>query len=364
VKLVIDAWNYLDLQRMFKRPVLPDEDINGSAKRARVEDNALSVLSEKPQSTRTSSLPSPIMLLTGHEGEIYATRFSPDGTCFASAGYDMKIFLWSASGECKNFSTLTGHKGSVMDLHFSSDSEHLFTCATDKMLRAWDMETGHCLRKFCKTHTDFINSCHPSRRGPELIVSGGDDGCAIIHDMRKKDPALKLDNVKNYPITAVSFNDTGDQIIAGGVDNTIKVWDTRRSNEIVYHLLGHSDIITGISLSPDGKSLLSNAMDCTARIWDVQPFAASNQRCLKVFTGHQHNFEKNLLKCGWSPDGSKITCGSADRYTYIWNASSRAIMFKLPGHQGSVNAVDFHPTEPIIASAGSDKRIFLGELNY
>jgi len=41
--------------------------------------------------------------------------------------------------------------------------------------------------------------------------------------MRKKDPVLKLDNIKNYPITAISFNDTGDQIIAGGIDNTIKV---------------------------------------------------------------------------------------------------------------------------------------------
>jgi len=27
---------------------------------------------------------------------------------------------------------------------------------------------------------------------------------------------------------------------------------------------------------------------------------------LQVFTGHQHNFEKNLLKCDWSPDGTKV----------------------------------------------------------
>ena len=30
--------------------------------------------------------------------------------------------------------------------------------------------------------------------------------------------------------------------------------------------------------------------------------------------------------------------------------------------QGSVNEVDFHPNEPVIGSAGSDKLIFLGEL--
>ena len=40
---------------------------------------------------RTSNLQSPIMLLTGHEGEIYAARFSQDGNMLVSAGFDMKI---------------------------------------------------------------------------------------------------------------------------------------------------------------------------------------------------------------------------------------------------------------------------------
>ena len=37
----------------------------------------------------------------------------------------------------------------------------------------------------------------------------------------------------------------------------------------------------------------------------------------KMFVGHKHNFEKNLLKCAWSPDDSKITAGSADRYAFV-----------------------------------------------
>ncbi len=56
---------------------------------------------------------------------------------------------------------------------------------------------------------------------------------------------------------------------------------------------------------------------------------------------------QNLLKCAWSPDGSKVTAGSADRFVYIWDTTSRRILYKLPGHAGSVNEVDFHPTEPI-----------------
>ncbi|PNH01670.1 U5 small nuclear ribonucleoprotein, partial [Tetrabaena socialis] len=77
---------------------------------------------------------------------------------------------------------------------------------------------------------------------------------------------------------------------------------------------------------------------------------------------HLHNFERNLLRCDYSADAAKVTCGSADRMVYVWDTSTRKLLYKLPGHSGSVNEVAFHPKEPIIGSASSDKTIFLGEL--
>ena len=42
-----------------------------------------------------------------------------------------------------------------------------------------------------------------------------------------------------------------------------------------------------------------------------------------------------------------VAAGSADRFVYVWDTTSRRIMYKLPGHLGSVNDVDFHKLEPI-----------------
>ena len=83
---------------------------------------------------------------------------------------------------------------------------------------------------------------------------------------------------------------------------------------------------------------------------------------MKVLQGSTHNFEKNLLRCSWSPDGSKIAAGSADRFVYVWDTTSRRILYKLPGHAGSVNEVSFHPEEPIVVSGSSDKRLYMGEI--
>ncbi|CAH1248663.1 SNRNP40 [Branchiostoma lanceolatum] len=370
---------------------------------------------------RTSSLQAPIMLLSGHEGEIYAAKFHPEGNLLASGSFDRNIFLWNVYGDCENYAVLNGHSGAIMELQFSTDGSTLFSASTDKTVGLFDMETGTRIKRL-KGHSTFVNSCHPSRRGPQMVVSGSDDSTIRLWDTRKKGSAQTFQNT--YQVTSVSFNDTSDQILSGGIDNDIKCWDLRK-NDVIYKMRGHMDTVTGLSLSKDGSYLLSCAMDNTAmvdgfgacrakhmvslgtgvlvrhvvaavrrryaiestplsvsdqhaspvmcsvhhqaflhvllRIWDVRPFAPQ-ERCVKIFQGNQHSFEKNLIRCNWSPDGSKVTAGSADRFVYVWDTTSRRILYKLPGHDGSINEVDFHPYEPIVLSASSDKKIYLGEI--
>ena len=53
----------------------------------------------------------------------------------------------------------------------------MFTASTDKTLGIWDYETGARIKKL-KGHSSFVNSCFPSRRGPQYVVSGADD-CTV-----------------------------------------------------------------------------------------------------------------------------------------------------------------------------------------
>ncbi|EFP01456.1 hypothetical protein CRE_23928 [Caenorhabditis remanei] len=298
------------------------------------------------------------MVLQGHGGEIYTAQFSRDGNIIASAGYDQQIYLWNVFGECENFAVLKGHKGAVMDLKFSSDSSHLVSCGTDKSVRVWDMETGECVRNF-KSHTDIANAIDVNRRGPEMICSASDDGTTMVHDFRSKEAAKTF--IDKYQMTAVTFNDSSEEVICGGISNQIKVWDMRR-NDVKYTLHGHRDTITSLSVSHNGNFLLSNSMDCTLMTWDIRPFVPA-QRLVGTYKGAVHNFEKNLLKCGWSPSDNYITSGSANRFAFVWDVKSRACVYKLPGHLGSVNSTALHPLQPILLSAGSDKTIYLGELD-
>ena len=80
--------------------------------------------------------------------------------------------------------------------------------------------------------------------------------------MRKKSDTVTLNNT--YQATAVTFNDTADQVISAGIDNDIKVWDLRK-NALLYKMKGHSDTVTGLTLSPDGAYVVSNSMDNSLR---------------------------------------------------------------------------------------------------
>jgi len=305
---------------------------------------------------RSSNMEAPIMLLTGHAGEVYCGKFHPEGSILASSGFDRQIFLWNVYGECDNVSVMSGHTGAIVQLCFNPSGDTIYTASTDKTVGVWDTMTGERIKRM-KGHTSYVNTVDCARTAKPLVVSGGDDCQVKVWDRRRRQPLASLNS--HYQVTAVCFNSDATQVISAGIDNEIKIWDLRK-NAVVTEIGGHTDTVTGMSLSPDGNHVLTNAMDNTLRIFDVRPFC-TGERCVKVLTGHTHNYEKNLLHCAWSPDGAMVAAGSSDRNVHVWDVENRKLMYKLPGHLGSVNDVDFHKIEPIILSVGSDKQIYLGE---
>ena len=234
-------------------------------------------------------------------------------------------------------------------------------------MRAWDAVTGSQVKRW-GGHGGIVNAVAAAASALPLAVSGSDDGTVRVWDHRTKRAAAVLTrpgptpSSLPCPVLAVAISAEGDTVFSAGVDPSVAAWDLRNPAAPSFTLTGHSDTVTGLALHPAGTHLLSTAMDNTARAWDVRPYAPA-ERCTSVFVGHSAGAEKALLRCAWSgSDGRWVSAGSADAAVHVWEAASGAPVYRLPGHEGSVHAVAFHPTEPIIASAGADTNIFLGEL--
>jgi len=298
------------------------------------------------------------MKLTGHKGSVYCLSFDPTGESLVSGSFDMTCLLWNATGMCENYNVLEGHKNAVLDVAWSADSDFVATASADKTLGWFDAKTGYRVKR-CQGHSGIVNAIDTAKASSaKLFASASDDCTSKVWDARVRDASSTFDH--DYQVTSVAFSDESHTIFTGSIDNKISAWDTRK-NEKIFDLTGHNDTITNLALHPKGTHLLSNSMDSTIRSWDIRPFV-SGQRLDKTFVGGSHNAEKGLLKCSWSADGKMVSGGSSDRMVHIWDELTTEELYLLPGHTGCVNCVVFHPRENIVASASSDKAIFVGEL--
>lgn len=303
----------------------------------------------------------------GHSGEVFAARFDPAGQVIASGSMDrtismvftlkissfstlfiscwltesfLPLVLWRNTGDCSNLGLLSGHKGAILDISFSRDSRCLFSASADTTIWSWDLTTGQRIRRH-QGHSDIINSLCVSPRGEELLISGSDDACFSIWDPRTKH-AVEF-TATDFPITAVAVAEAGNELYTGGIDNNIKVWDMRKK-AVIYTMLGHTDTVTSLEVSPDAQTLLSYSHDGLARTWDIRPFAPSD-RSMKSYVGAPMGLEKNLIRASWDRRGARIASGSGDGTACIWDVASAKLLYKLPGHKGTVNDVRFSPVD-------------------
>ena len=77
--------------------------------------------------------------------------------------------------------------------------------------------------------------------------------------------------------------------------------------------------------------------------------------------GHVQGNEKSLLRGCWSRDGLYVSCGSIDRCVYIWDTTTRKIVQRLGGHNGTVTQASMGENN-VIATSSNDKTIIVSEM--
>jgi len=235
-------------------------------------------------------------------------------------------------------------------------------------LAVTDITTGQRVRKI-RGHREIINSVDRTiagGAGVELVATGADDGTVKIWESGEGGETDKVPIATfeiGCPVTSVCWSTDGANIYVGAIDNEIHVYDLRKQAQVL-SLTGHVDTPTSLSISPNGNFLLSPSLSSHTIIHDIRPFSPSPTRVHRILQGAPAGFENTLLRGAWSKDddGRRVAVGGADRTVCIWEVDSGTILYKLPGHKGTVTTVDFHPKEPIILTGSKDGTMLLGEI--
>jgi geranylgeranyl transferase type-2 subunit beta len=107
---------------------------------------------------------------------------------------------------------------------------------------------------------------------------------------------------------------------------------------------------SSVAFSPDGSRLAVGSADKLARIFD-----AMSGHELSALKGH----EDYVASACFDQEGKLLATGSYDHTAAIWDARSAQLKHKLVGHRGAVLSVAFSPDKSTLATASVDGAIKL-----
>ncbi|KAL1990129.1 hypothetical protein VTN49DRAFT_5968 [Thermomyces lanuginosus] len=186
------------------------------------------------------------------------------------------------------------------------------------------------------------------------------------------------------PVRAVDFHKTQPLFVSGGDDYKIKVWSLQ-TRRCLFTLNGHLDYVRTVFFHHELPWILSASDDQTIRIWNWQ-----NRSLICTMTGHNHY----VMCAQFHPKEDLVVSASLDQSVRVWDISGlrkkhsaptssisyedqiarsnqadmfgntdAVVKFVLEGHDRGVNWVAFHPTLPLIVSAGDDRLVKLWRMS-
>ncbi|EXJ59988.1 coatomer protein complex, subunit alpha (xenin) [Cladophialophora yegresii CBS 114405] len=218
----------------------------------------------------------------------------------------------------------------------------------------------------------------------ETTVREQEQSCQGLWDYRM---GTLIDRFEEHdgPVRGIDFHKTQPLFVSGGDDYKIKVW-SYQTRRCLFTLNGHLDYVRTVFFHHELPWILSASDDQTIRIWNWQ-----NRSLICTMTGHNHY----AMCAQFHPKEDLIVSASLDQSVRVWDISglrkkhsaptsmsfedqmARAnqqqadmfgntdavVKFVLEGHDRGVNWVAFHPTLPLIISAGDDRLVKLWRMS-
>lgn len=271
--------------------------------------------------------------------------YSPDGTLLAVAGGNGELIFYDARSHAR-LKDWAAHERRIYNMAFSPDGKWLVTGSMDQTANVWDVQRRALVRTF-REHRATVG--------------------------------------------AIAFDPDGKDVLTAAGDNRLLRWDLS-SGEVQGEFRGHRVDVSALASSSDGMHLVSGDWSGGVKSWD---WTTDDVRTFRVTTDW---LVPTIYDAAWDPQEARLTCGSTDVLTHIWNRNGtecgelrsdqpcRAVEYSqdgsllfagndlgkllvfgnepsqsrsLPIHQGPILALSLDPTGNILATASADSSLKL-----
>jgi WD40 repeat protein len=307
------------------------------------------------------------VVLERHRDEVWHVAFSPDGDMLASASKDGGVIVWNvvrvdgATTALRYHHTLRGHRDAVAFLSWSADSKRLLSFSNDSEICIFDVASGKLSGAIHGAPVSEQQSSSPGGTPPAMAAIGAccwlDAACERIaiagtnHDVKvvRVSDGRVLHSQASGRVVDMAVSLARDRLVVITQAKQILVYTISKLGDPTAQprVIQERGAITSLQLSPDGRYALVNVPEALNE-WDLD-----TRRLVRAYRG-QRQSRFVIRTCYGGARDAFVASGSEDSRVYVWRRSTGAMVAKLVGHGGVVNAVAWNPRHAGMLASGSD----------
>lgn len=300
----------------------------------------------------------PLATLRGYSGHVREAQFSPDGRLLAVTignhantlevlDQQQKV-LYSHTGGVPNRAGCVGFSGDGRYLFFTNYRSHDDIAVLDLQ----SMQIVQTIRR----HQDFINKMVVSRDG-QYVVTASYDRTVRIWEWR----GTELVEIQSFQSNAGIINDLainaqGAVIAAANTNQTVTIWQRQGRQFQPSQVLSFAqNVVKALALNANGELLAIGGTNRRLELFVQQDNGQYASR-MQVLA-HQ----SAVYALDFSPDGTYIASGSADRAVKVFRVTSRTLLTEkeMIVHDGFVRDLCFSNDGRRLVSASDDRTAFV-----
>ncbi|MEZ4941591.1 MAG: WD40 repeat domain-containing protein [Saprospiraceae bacterium] len=285
-------------------------------------------------------------VFTGHQFEVKALAFSPDGQLVASGSFDKTIALWRRSDGAllarldfvypEENTDSSGHSGTIRSVTFAPDGQTLWSTAVDGRVKHLDLQAT-VIGGF-RAHSKPVWDMALAPDGRWLVTASNDSTAAI---WRTDGTKLKTLAGHRDAVWTTAISPDGRWIITGSIDGTARLWTADGQLRQVIDLQGAK--VNASAFSPDSRFVLLGCGDNTAKLLRL------DGRLEAIYSGHS----AEITEVAFSPDGLQVLTASNDHSAKVWKRSGEELLH-LVGHTERVGALAISPDGQWVSTGSFD----------
>ncbi|HEY6460492.1 MAG TPA: protein kinase, partial [Polyangiaceae bacterium] len=291
------------------------------------------------------------MTLVGHQRDVPAGAYSPDGSLVATGSDDRTVRIWDVrSGELLH--TVEGFPGALEWVAFSHDGKALAASSAGQHPRisVLDVLSGRTLSSF-DLPVSFRVEFTPD---DDALVGGGFDGDLRIID--RATGALRLDAPAfRDRVSAIDFRAGTSQMVVGSHDRGLEIWDWRTGKRVAA-LAPFDHPVSSAHFSRDGRYLLVAESERSLQVYDAESLVR-----LRTLSLPDAALDPDAF---FSPDARLVVAGTKDGRIRVWHTSSGALLRLIDAQPaGQLYRMALRSDGTEVATMGGDGAVNLWSLD-